>query len=58
MEKPGMRDEFLSEEDLDLRNCSDAELEQYWNMWLIQAQSANDIDKDEYSRGVFILVGK
>ena len=33
-----IRDEFLSEEDLDLRNLSDDELIEYWNRWLEQAQ--------------------
>ena len=34
-----MRDEFLSEEDLDLRNLSWDELIAYWNLWLEQAQA-------------------
>jgi hypothetical protein len=29
-----LSDEFLSEEDLDLRNLSEAELIAYWNQWL------------------------
>lgn len=48
-----IRDEFLSEEDLDLQNLSDQELETYWNYWLAQAQSTNDQDKNSYSHGVF-----
>jgi len=48
-----MRDEFLSEEDLDLRNMSDEELLAYWNMWLEQAQASNDADENSYSHGVF-----
>jgi hypothetical protein len=32
-----LRDEFLSEEDLDLRNLSQDELIAYWNLWLEQA---------------------
>ena len=36
-----MRDEFLSEEDLDLRNLSREELFAYWNAWLEQAQRTN-----------------
>lgn len=48
-----IRDEFLSEEDLDLRNLSDEELIEYWNLWLEQAQSTNDFDADTYSHGVF-----
>jgi hypothetical protein len=31
-------DEFLSEEDLDLRNLTWDELIAYWNLWLEQAQ--------------------
>jgi hypothetical protein len=48
-----MRDEFLSEEDLDLRNLSDEELEAVWNAWLEQAQSTNEADRLTYSHGVF-----
>jgi hypothetical protein len=48
-----MRDEFLSEEDLDLRNLSDEELTAYWNLWLEQAQATNDLDAALYSHGVF-----
>ncbi len=47
------RDEFLSEEDLDLRNLSEEELIAYWNLWLDQAQATNELDKDCYSHGVF-----
>lgn len=47
------RDEFLSEEDLDLENLSIEELEAYWRLWLIQAQSTNDADRELYSHGVF-----
>ena len=49
----GPRDEFLSEEDLDLRNLSDGELIAYWNLWLEQAQATNDLDARLYSHGVF-----
>jgi len=48
-----MRDEFLSEEDLDLRNLTDEELIAYWNLWLAQAQVTNDLDEALYSHGVF-----
>jgi len=48
-----MRDEFLSEEDLDLRNLSDEELVAYWNQWLEQAQATNEADANTYSHGVF-----
>jgi hypothetical protein len=49
----GIRDEFLSEEDLDLRNLSQDELIAYWNLWLQQAQATNDLDEALYSHGVF-----
>jgi hypothetical protein len=48
-----LRDEFLSEEDLDLRNLPEEELYAYWNQWLLQAQATNDADRDEYTHGVF-----
>jgi len=48
-----IRDEFLSEEDLDLRNLSEDELIAYWNLWLEQAQATNDLDAALYSHGVF-----
>ena len=48
-----VRDEFLSEEDLDLRNLSEEELIAYWNLWLEQAQITNDVDQNTYSHGVF-----
>ena len=51
-----IRDEFLSEEDLDLRNLTEEELIAYWNAWLEQAQVTNDRDADTYSHGVFVLV--
>lgn len=50
-----MRDEFLSEEDLDLRSMSQDELFAYWNLWLEQAQASNDLDRNTYSHGVFVL---
>lgn len=49
----GERDEFLSEEDLDLGNLSEAELIAYWNLWLEQAQATNYLDEHTYSHGVF-----
>jgi hypothetical protein len=49
-----LRDEFLSDEDLDLRNLSDEELVDYWNLWMEQAQTTNDLDADTYSHGVFV----
>jgi hypothetical protein len=47
------RDEFLSEEDLDLRNLSEEELIAYWNSWLHQAQATNHLDEALISHGVF-----
>lgn len=47
------RDEFLSEEDLDLENLSTEELDFYWRLWLTQAQATNDLDRAAYSHGVF-----
>jgi len=48
-----MRDVFLSDEDLDLEYLSEEELIAYWNLWLEQAQSSNDLDAASYSHGVF-----
>jgi hypothetical protein len=48
-----MKDEFLSEGDLDLRNLSHEELIAVWNAWLLQAQATNDVDEHLYSHGVF-----
>jgi hypothetical protein len=48
-----MRDEFLSEEDLDLKNLTDEELYACWNAWLERAQATNDADTHLYSHGVF-----
>ena len=48
-----LRDEFLSEEDLDLRTMTEAELFAYWDMWLRQAQATNELDRHAYSHGVF-----
>ncbi len=50
---PELRDEFLSEEDLDLKNMTQEELYAYWDYWLLQAQATNDMDKYTYSHGVF-----
>lgn len=51
-----MRDEFLSEEDLDLRNLSESELLAWWDEWLRVAQATNDLDRDEYTHGVFMRI--
>lgn len=48
-----MRDEFLSSEDLDLKNLSWEELLAYWDLWLLQAQGSNELDAHLYSHGVF-----
>lgn len=48
-----LRDEFLSEEDLDLRNLSEEELHAWWMLWLRLAQATNDLDEHVYSHGVF-----
>ena len=50
-----IKDEFLSEEDLDLRNLTEEELFEYWNLWLQQAQTTNDLDQHTYSHGVFTI---
>ena len=47
------RDEFLSDEDLDLENLTTEELDTYWLLWLTQAQCTNDADRASYSHGVF-----
>jgi hypothetical protein len=47
------RDEFLSEEDLDLQSLSIEELDDYQRLWLTQAQVTNDLDRASYSHGVF-----
>jgi hypothetical protein len=49
----GRRDEFLSEEDLELKNLSWEELIAWWNEWLRMAQNSNDLDEYTYSHGVF-----
>jgi hypothetical protein len=49
------RDEFLSQEDLDLKHLSWEELLAWWDAMLRQAQATNDLDEHEYSHGVFAL---
>ena len=49
-----MKDEFLSEEDLDLAEMSWPERVAYWNLWLRQAQGTNAEDECEYSHGVMV----
>lgn len=48
-----IRDEFLSEEDLDLATLTSEELEACWMAWLRQAQITNEVDERSYSHGVF-----
>lgn len=54
--KHTFRDEFLSEEDLDLKMMSHAELLAYWDQWLLQAQTTNPHDRRSYSHGVFVMI--
>jgi hypothetical protein len=49
------RDQFLSEEDLDLANLPSEEVALWWGYFLRQAQASNDLDVDEYSYGIFML---
>ncbi len=51
-----LRDEFLSDEDLDLKNLSPEEFFAYWNYWLMQAQATNEQDKYTFSHGVFVMI--
>jgi hypothetical protein len=46
-------DEFLSGEDNDLANLSEAELWAWWNRWFQAAQVSNADDQHLYSHGVF-----
>lgn len=55
MKQHELKDEFLSDEDLDLVNLSDEELLAYWDLWLRQAQSTNALDRYTYSHGVFMV---
>ena len=54
MKRVKIRDEFLSEEDLDLVNMPDEELFAYWDLWLHQAQATNELDRYTYSHGFFL----
>ena len=49
----GPRDEFLSDEDLDIADLTPDELIAWWNLWLRQAQVTNDLDEARYEHGVF-----
>jgi len=46
---------MLSDDDLDLRDLSDAELALAWDLWFDLAQVTNDADPP-YSHGVFQLL--
>ncbi len=48
------RDEFLSEEDLDVGNLPWPERIIAWNAWLSRMQITNEKDEDDYSHGVFL----
>lgn len=48
-----MRDEFLSEEDLALRDLSPDELDRLWTAWLVQASATDAQDAGIYAHGVF-----
>ena len=48
-----VRDEFLSEEDLDLGNLTDEEVAAHWSLWFLQAQATNEEDQWTYAHGVF-----
>lgn len=48
-----LREEFPSEEDLDLRNLTEEDVHAYWLLWLRQAQATNDLDAALYPHGVF-----
>lgn len=47
--------EMLSEDDLNLKGMSRAELDAAWDLWFEIAQHTNDFDPD-YSHGVFVGV--
>jgi hypothetical protein len=49
---PSVRDEFLSEEDLDLVNMTVEEIATYWDLWFREAQATNDTDQWVYTHGV------
>jgi hypothetical protein len=51
--KPDATDQFLSEEDMDLRNLSWGELLGQWDAWLHAASATDKEDAGEYAHGVF-----
>jgi hypothetical protein len=46
-----LRDECLSEEDLDLRTMTDEELHACWDLWLLEAQAPNVARQTAATRG-------
>jgi hypothetical protein len=46
--------ELLSEDDLNLRQMTPAELDLAWDLWFDLAQTTNDFDPP-YTHGVFVL---
>ena len=48
-----LRDEFLSDEDLEFRNLTWEERLAWWDEWLRMAQATNNQDAHLYSHGVF-----
>jgi hypothetical protein len=52
-DRDDVRDEFLSEEDLDIGSLTPEELAAHWRLWFEQAQATNDEDQWTYSHGVF-----
>lgn len=51
----GRADEFLSDEDLDLKNLPLEEVLAWYRLWLEQAQASNEADAHLYSHGVFTV---
>lgn len=51
-------DQFLSEEDLDLRALSWEELLLQWNAWLHAASITDADDEGEYEHGVFVRLAQ
>ena len=47
---------MLSDDDLNLRELTDAELDEAWELWFDLAQSTND-DDPPYTHGVFQRAG-
>ena len=47
--------QMLSEDDLNIKEKSDAELEAAWDLWFDLAQATNDFDP-AYIHGVFVPI--